>query len=246
MTGVIGLAFIGPEAVKIALNNKKWTAEIYPAESFGRWYKTDHGKRSRVVLLTDKSRFQEALTLDVEKIIACCPWSWLEARGIETLDARRKGDGLVIQNNIKPSTIQHALVEVRDYKPSVNDRWLRRGAPKPARENRADKSYHTYSLANLVHIALNRADETLLLIKPKDFWISSYHLATGKISRKAWLARYGRSLISAGTSREDLQNITLWVKKYGRFLIEKKKKKPISKLDLKLAKKLGETSLPAT
>lgn len=241
MPGVIGLAFITVEAVKVSLEGSEWEAELYPSSKFDKFLKIDHGDCGTVALLSDKSYFQDALKLNVDRIIACCPWTWLQSRGIKTLDAEPINNGLTVNKNLHPAILFQELEGCEEYKRSVNDIWLSKGKPRsnPERDGMpVGKLYQTYSLANLLHIALHKADEDLLMVPPKDFWSATYRFAIGKMSKTDWAVRYGRSLKSAGVPRVDLQNITRWVSRYGKYLVAGKTTGAVSIADLKIATKL--------
>jgi hypothetical protein len=240
---IVGLAFVRPEAAAISLQlSDKWTTHIFPSETFESWLESDHGGRSPVALLTNPKYFSELRRLDPPYCVALCGWSWLSARQIETLDAQPRGEGISVMN-VKPSTLQSALKNADSYKPCLTDRWLARGAPRPdpKREKlEPQKRYHRYSLSNLIHIALAKSDESLLLMTPEEFWKATFLHALGIMPRKTWISRFSRGMKSAGVPRSDLTAISEWIKKYGDNLSEQKKERPVSTLDIKLAKEFSE------
>jgi len=177
----------------------------------------------------------------------------------------RDDEGRPLMQNITADKILKALNASTVYATSTTDIWLSKSspagrcagckllpdcvhAPTPIShqpcggdeyaKDTSDRAYRRYSLSQLINLALNSADEAKLMSEPKAFWQATYQFATGKMTRKIWIADHARLLKSAGCNKTRLQAIALWVKRFGPALIEGKQRNPPSKLDIKLSRKL--------
>lgn len=235
---VIGLAFISMEAVKIVLNRNEFAFDIYKCEnSLNNWIKHENKTQQRkiIVLLPEGMRSSFPDIIKNEKIYAVitfCNYTWLHNRSIDILDATQEDGGIAVQQTITPQFLHKKLNEGIPYKPSSIDKWLAKGKPKLTRNS------EDYSLANLIYVALKKADEGLLMINPKDFWLATYSYCLNDLAEKEWLSKYCRPLVTAGVQKQHLKKISNWVKKHRKQVVKGKNESPISKLDLKMAKKL--------
>lgn len=263
MSQVIGLAYVKPTALRLVVRNKGFDARVFPGDT--DWTKPPKGKVKRVAIVEDKRQFQKALNAKLPLIVVCVnDVKWLERRGIRCLDGRWEGD-TPIQLAVTPVQIYTELGKTKVYASSKTDIWLTKSNPegrcagckhlhgecgyeptptmkRPCGDEwEADttpKAYRSFNLSQLVHLALRSADEERLMDQPQDFWRATYAFAMGKLPRTEWITEHARLLKSAGTNKNRLQNIVLWIKRYGPKLQEGKVGNPPSSLDVKLSDKL--------
>jgi len=261
---VIGLAFMNPTSLRFTCT-RYFDVKEFPGEDWDKWLKSDHRRKKTAAILSDEKYFQEALTCGADVVIALKDVDWLFRRGITCLDGERDGDNVAMKN-FTPHDLFQAIKKLSDYAPSQTDMWKGKSSPagrcagcshmktdcahdptptskRPCgneyeAENDSQKVYKLYNLSQLIHIALNAADEDTLLIEAKEFWQVTYAFAMGKLSQSEWISKHGRVLKSAGCPKLYLQNIVVWVKKFGPALKAGKQRNPPSKLDLKLSRKL--------
>jgi hypothetical protein len=265
MPQVIGLAYVKPTALRLVVRNKGYDARIFPGDTDWKKHMASKGSAKKIAIVEDKRQFKKALDTGLPLIVVCVnDVDWLERRGIRCLDGRREGD-TPIQLAVTPTQIYTELGKTKVYSASKTDIWLTKSNPKercagckqlqgecgyepvPTAKRPcgdeweaapANKAYLAYNLSQLVHLAVNGADEDRLMDPPQNFWRATYAFAMGQMNRTEWISDHARLMKSAGTQKSKLQNIVLWVKKYGSKLQEGKIGNPPSKLDLKLADKL--------
>lgn len=263
MPQVIGLAWVKPTALRLVTRNKGYDTRIFPGDI--DWTKPPKGNVKRVAVVEDKRQFQKALDANIPLIVVCInDVKWLERRGIPCLDSRKEGD-VDRQLAITPDKIYTELGKTEVFAASMTDIWLTKSSPKgrcagckhmhgecgydpvptakrPCGDQwEADtsaKGYRAYNLSHLIHLALKAADEGRLMDDPQTFWRATYAFAMGKMGRSEWITEHARLLKSAGTSKGRLQNIVMWVKRYGSRLQQGQVGNPPSALDVKLSDKL--------
>jgi len=260
---VIGLAFMNTTSLWLACR-RYFDVMEFPGKNWDEWLKSDHRRKKTAAVLNDEQFFQDALRCGADVVIAIQTVDWLNRRGIFCLDAERDGDNVVMKN-FTPHELFQTVKRLSDYSPSPTDVWRSKSSPEgrcagcklmtehcahtpvPTDQRPCGNDYEPasgatvfrlYNLSQLIHIALNAAQEDTLLIEPQEFWKVTYTFAMGNMSQSEWISKYGRVLKSAGCSKSHLQNIVLWVKKYGQPLRAGKLKNPPSKLDLKLSRKI--------
>lgn len=264
MSQVIGLAYVKPAALHLVVRNKGYDARIFPGDLDWKKHMASKGAK-KVAIVEDKRQLQKAIDMGLPLIVVCVEdIDWLERRGIRCLDGYRE-NGMDKQLAVTPTQIYTELAKSEVFSPSKTDMWLTKSNPKGrcagckhmyeecgyeptptakrpcGDEYEADtsqKAHHTYNLSQLIHLALNNADEDKLMDHPQDFWRATYRFAVGEMPRNEWITDHARLLKSAGTAKSKLQNIVLWVKKFGPRLKEGQIANPPSKLDVRLADKL--------
>jgi len=265
MSKVIGLAWVKPTSLQLVVRNKGYDTRIFPGDTDWSQFMTTASSAKKVAVVTDKRQFKKAIEAELPLIVVCIPdVEWLTRRGIKCLDGKLEGDNQ-IQLVITPTQIYEELNSSDAYTASLTDSWLSKSNPakrcagckhlqeecgyEPTPTSKrpcntgweeADPStaYKNYNLSQLIHLALNGSREDLLMIDPKSFWKATYQFATGQMGRAEWITDHARLLKSSGTSKSKLQNIVLWVKRYGSKLQQKKISNPPSKLDIRLVNKL--------
>jgi hypothetical protein len=260
---VIGLSFVNLTVLNIVMANKQISLKVYPSDGWKEWLEDAKGRRMAVGVIEDRKQFRNALNSGVLHLIVLADYDWLTRRGIRCLDAKREGDNLIIKNST-PDQIRTALIEGPDHETSEDDTWIAKGNPegrcagcellsdcghdtkimskRPCQDQwrltTAENAYKYYSLSHLIHFALGSANEDALLMRPKEFWKATFDFATGNLTKNDWISQYGRALRTAGTPKGRLQDITLWVKKYGSVLRAENIKNPPTKADVKVMKTL--------
>jgi hypothetical protein len=269
MSQVIGLAYVKPAALHLVVRNKGFDARVFPGDLDWKKHMASKSKAKKVAIIEDKRQLKKALDAGLPLIVVCIDdIDWLERRGIPCLDGYKE-NGLPKQLRITPTQIYTELGKTEVYATSKGDMWLTKSNPagrcagckqlldecgyeptptakRPCGDEWAadttKNAYLAFNLSQLIHIALNNAEEERLMDTPQDFWRATYTFAMGQMSRTEWITEHARLLKSAGTSKPRLQNIVLWVKKYGSKLKAGKISNPPSKLDVKLADKLLKPS----
>jgi hypothetical protein len=263
---VIGLAFINLTALKVVTVNKQMDLKVYPSDGWEKWREDAKGRRMAVAVVEDRKHFRNALDSGAMHLIVLTDYDWLTRRGVTCLDAAKKGDNLTIKS-VTPDQIKTSLLDLPDYQLSENDKWISKGNPegrcagckqlsdcghdpkvmtkRPCETqwevDSTENSYRSYSLSHLIHLALGSANEDALLLRPQEFWKATFDFALGNISRSDWIAQYGRALRTAGTPKNRLQDIALWVKRYGSALKAGEVKSPLTKGDQKMVEALVNT-----
>lgn len=261
---MIGLAFMNPTSLMLVCQ-RYFDLKEFPGEDWDKWIKQDHRRKIPAAVLSDEQYFSGALKCGAAAVIILKDVDWLQRRGVTCLDGERDGDNIIMKN-FTPHQLYQAVKKLDDYAPSTTDVWLSKSNPegrcagckhmrtdcahdptptakRPCgseyeAEDASAKVHRLYNLSQLIHICINAAKEDTLLIEPKDFWAKTYAFGMGKMSQTEWISKYGRVLKSAGCPKIYLQNVVVWVKKYGDALKAGKLRNPPSKLDLKLSRKL--------
>lgn len=192
----------------------------------------------------------------------------LDAKQRDDFVIVRDDEGRPLMQNVTADLILKELSSSTVYAESTTDVWLSKSNPKgrcagckilsecvhdptpisrrPCGDKYAkdtsERAYRSYSLSQLVHLALNSAAEDKLMTVPKEFWQATYQFAMGQMPRKTWIAEHARLLKSAGCNKTRLQAIAMWVKHFGSALVEGNQTNPPSKLDVKLSRKLCDNS----
>lgn len=263
----LGLAFVRSSTLHIVLRND-YDVEVFTGDSktWKAWLQKRR-KKQGLTLVEDPKLFRQAVRhCGTEHLLVLADYGWLTRRGVVCLDAEDRGDGIVMLT-FNPEGLQRALQGAEAYEPSVVDKWLDKGdvnkrcagckelltksrckdttgpAAKACNQWAAEKgakAYRAYNLCHLLHLALRNVDDALLheMTQPKEIWIATYRYAVGRMIKKEWMARYGRILRTAGTSKERLKAINMWVNRYGHVLATGKRGNPPGKLDCTLAGKL--------
>jgi len=270
----LGLAFVKGEILPIVLRTsydvKTFTGDI---KEWKTWLDKKH-KHTPLTIVEDPKQFRDALRhCGTDHLLVLADYGWLSRRGVVCLDAEDRGDGVTILS-FNPDSLQSALTGAEEYEPSVVDKWLAKGDPSgrcagcahlltackklelgPAAKacdkwtaETSNKAYRTYNLCHLLHLGLRGTDDALLheLAQPREIWLATYRFALGQLPRKEWQSRYARAMRSAGTSKDRLKAIVLWVGRYGRKLAEGKTEHPPGKLDVKITRKLKKASKKAS
>lgn len=265
MPQVIGLAYVRPPALRLVVRNKGLDARIFPGDIDWKKHMASKESAKKIAIVEDKRQFKKAIEAGLPLIVVCVnDLEWLERRGIRCLDGRREGE-TPIQLAVTPAQIYTELGKTEVYAESKTDIWLTKSSPKKrcagckhllgecgyepiptakrpcGNEWEADtpgRAYLSHNLSQLINLALNSASEDRLMDHPQDFWRATYCFAVGKMPRNEWITEHARLLKSAGANKTRLQNIVLWVKKYGPKLQDRKIGNPPSKLDIRLADKL--------
>ncbi|NIT79710.1 MAG: hypothetical protein GWN58_33685 [Anaerolineae bacterium] len=269
MSQVIGLAYVKPAALHLVVRNKGFDARIFPGDIDWKKHMASKGRAKKIAIVEDKRQLKKALDAGLPLIVVCVDdIDWLERRGIRCLDGYRE-DGLDKQVAVTPTQIYTELGKSEVFTTSKTDMWLTKSNPdgrcagckhmytkcgyeptptakRPCGDeyeaNKTSNGYLAYNLSQLIHLALNNADEDKLMDHPQDFWRATYAFATGQMPRNEWITEHARLLKSAGTSKGRLQSIVMWAKKYGSTLKAGKIENPPSKLDVRLADKLLKQS----
>jgi hypothetical protein len=265
MSQVIGLAYVKPAALHLVVRNKGYDARVFPGDLDWKKHMASKGRAKKVAIVEDKRQLKKAIDMNLPLIVVCVDdIDWLERRGITCLDGYRE-NGLDKQLAVTPTQIYTELGKSEVFTTSKTDMWLTKSNPKgrcagckqmhtecayeptPTSKRPCGDEYaadtpqalhRAYNLSQLIHLALNNADEDKLMDHPQDFWRATYAFAMGQMPRNEWITEHARLLKSAGTAKHRLQSIVLWVKKYGSKLQAGKILNPPSKLDVRLADKL--------
>jgi hypothetical protein len=261
---MIGLAFMNPTSLWLSCQ-RYFDVKEFPGDDWDKWLKQDHRRKRTAAVLSDERYFPDSLKCGAHVVIVLKDVDWLARRGILCLDGERDGHN-VIMKNFTPHDLFQAVKRLENYAPSKTDVWKSKSNPadrcagckhmktdcahdptptskRPCKtdfeaEDAAAKVFRLYNLSQLIHVCINAAKEDTLLIEPKDFWKMTYAFAMGGMSQSEWISKYGRVLKTAGCPKMYLQNVVLWVKRYGATLQAGKMRNPPSKLDLKLSRKL--------
>lgn len=266
MSQVIGLAYVKPTALRLVVHNKGYDVRVFPGDTDWKQHLASaEGRKKTIAVVEDRRQFKKALKAELPLVVACInDVDWLERRGIPCLDGRKDGDHL-IQLAVTPDQIYTELAKSEVYTASPTDIWLTKSNPKDRcagckhlhvecgyepkptskrpcgdefERDTSKKAYKSYNLSQLIHLALNAADEDKLLEAPQKFWRATYTYARGQMTQSDWVNNHGRLLKSAGTPKPTLQAIIQWVKAYNSYLVKGKVRNPPSKLDIRLANKL--------
>jgi len=245
MSQVIGLAYVTPTSLRLVVRNRGYDARVFPGDTDWQRFLSGGTKKKPVAIVEDKRQFKKAVEMDCPLVVVCVnDLEWLERRGIRCLDARRE-NGVPKILNVTPAQIYTELGKTSVYTRSTTDLWLTKSNPagrcagcqhlkktcvhEPTPTSRrpcgdewaadtGNVAYRTFNLSQLVHLALNSATEDKLMDPPREFWRATYLFACGKMTRNEWITNHARLLKSAGASKTHLQNIALWVKRYGPVL----------------------------
>jgi len=240
--GVVGLAFVSADAAKIVIDRTKWIVLNYENENYNQLVKADTDGRKKIVFLKDKQKsdfFKIVKKARCDRIVVFSDYDWMKNKGIPILDVESEtSTSVVTAKIITTHFLNSSLNSAKAYQISEQDKWKAKGKPKKEKleafkaEKDEKKKFSILGLSNLLHIALSRTDDSMLMTTPKEVWENGFRFALGAVQKTEWTITWSRCLKSAGTSGEDLKNILKWVEQNGGDL----KKGIGKKSDLKFVK----------